>query len=171
MFATTINQNTMPPIFYEEEQKAEIRSINEVFPEYTMYSVSYYKNTFKDMLYNLYNYNQKDEIDNCTDTNILSGVDMSKYYKKITEIEILGHLYEFESNFIYSITEEDGSIIAENEYFNVFGYGDTIDEAEKELYEYINYLWEFYAEEDDENLDDSAIALKHKLIENIRKIY
>ena len=35
----------------------------------------------------------------------------------------------------------------------------------------MNDLWECYAEEDDKNLDESAIKLKEKLLGNIRKIY
>ncbi len=171
MVATTINQANIPPIIYEDETKAEIRSIDKVFPEYTIGSVSEYKNNIKDILYSLYSNIKKSTILYSTDINILSGVAMSRYYKTKNEIEILGHLYKFESNFIYSITKEDEGIIAENEYFNIFGYGDTAEEAEQELYEYINDLWECYVEEDDENLDESAISLKEKLLKNIRKIY
>ena len=174
MVATTINQDTIPPIFYEDGIKAEIRSINDVFPEYTMDSVSGYKSNIKDILYSYYsNYSNfyKSIMLNNTNINMLSGVIMSKYYKAKSEIEILEHLYKFKSNFIYSITKEEEGFIAENEYFNIFGYGDTAEEAEKELYEYINDLWECYVEEDDENLDESAIKLKENLLENIRKIY
>ena len=174
MVATTINQDTIPPIFYEDEIKAEIRSIKDVFPEYTMDSVSGYKSNIKDILYSYYsNYSNfyKSIMLNNTNINMLSGVIMSKYYKAKSEIEILEHLYKFKSNFIYSITKEEEGFIAENEYFNIFGYGDTAEEAEKELYEYINDLWECYVEENDENLDESAIKLKENLLENIRKIY
>ena len=106
-----------------------------------------------------------------TDTNILLGDFMSKYYINKNEIKIFNHLYKFTSDFMYSIVRNEDGFIAENEYFNIFGYGDTVEEAEKELYEYVNDLWECYAEEDDKNLDESAIKLKEKLLENIRKIY
>ena len=121
--------------------------------------------------YSLYNDMQKNIVQYSTNINVFSGVAMSKYYKNKNEIKILDHLYKFESNFIYSITKEDDCIIAENEYFNIFGYGDTIEKAENELFEYINDLWESYVEDSDENLDKSAIELKEKLISNIRKIY
>lgn len=173
MIATTINQTNIPPMYYEDEPNAEIRSINEVFPEYTIDSVSEYKNNIKDILFSLYTnfYRSATLYDTNLNINVLSGVNMSKYYKVKSEIRILDHLYVFKSNFIYSITKEDEGFIAENEYFNIFGYGETAEEAEKELYEYINDLWECYAEEDDENLDESAIILKGKLLESIRKIY
>lgn len=171
MIATTINQANIPPIFYEDEIKAEIRSIKDVFPEYTMDSVSKYKNNIRDILYSYYNNFCKSTMPNDTNISILSGVTMSKYYKVKSEIKVLEHLFKFKSSFIYSITKEKEGFIAENEYFNIFGYGDTAEEAEKELYEYIDDLWECYVEEDDENLDESAIKLKEKLLENIRKIY
>ena len=171
MIATTITQSNTPPIYYEEQQKAEIRSINEIFPEYTSYGVSEYKNNIKDIIYSLYSNISKKTMPYSTNINMLSGVVMSKYYKRKNEIHVLDHLYKFDFNFIYSITREDNCIIAENEFFNIFGYGDSVEEAEQELYEYINDLWECYVEENDENLDDSAIELKHKLMNNIRKVY
>ena len=171
MVATTINHASTPPIYYEKEEKAEIRSINELFPEYTSCSVSDFKNDIKNIIYGLYNDIQKNIVQYSTDINIFSGVAMSKYYKNKNEIKVLDHLYKFEYNFIYSITKEEDCIVAENEYFNIFGYGDTVEEAENDLFEYINNLWESYVDEDDENLDESAIALKEKLLSNIRKIY
>ena len=136
-----------------------------------MDSVSKYKNNIRDILYSYYNNFCKSTMPNDTNISILSGVTMSKYYKVKSEIKVLEHLFKFKSSFIYSITKEKEGFIAENEYFNIFGYGDTAEEAEKELYEYIDDLWECYVEEDDENLDESAIKLKEKLLENIRKIY
>lgn len=171
MVDTTINHTSTPPIYYEKEEKVEIRSINELYPEYTNCSVRDFKNNLRDVIYRFYNDIQKNIIQYSTDINVFSGVAMPKYYKNKNEIKILDHLYKFEYNFIYSITKEDDCIIAENEYFNIFGYGDTIEEAENELFEYINYLWESYVEDSDENLDQSAIELKEKLISNIRKIY
>lgn len=170
MIATTVNPVNTPLIYYEEN-KSEIRSINEVFPEYTSYSVNDYKDNVKDVLYNLYSNVFKNIRPYSTDINILSGIAMSKYYKRISEVKVQDHLYKFESNFIYSITKEEECIVAENEFFNIFGYGDTIEEAEKELYSYINDLWECYVEDNDENLDESAIILKEKLLTNIRKVY
>ena len=81
MVATTINQDTIPPIFYDDGIKAEIRSINDVFPEYTIDSVSGYKSNIKDILYSYYsNYSNfyKSIMLNNTNINMLSGVIMSK---------------------------------------------------------------------------------------------
>lgn len=171
MVSTTTNQEKISPIFYQDEREAEIRSIKDVYPEYTSYSGSAYLNNPLGILYNNYSNFNNSTIQEGIDTNILLGAFMSKYYINKKEIKIFNHLYKFTSDFMYSIIRDEDGFIAENEYFNIFGYGDTVEEAEKGLYEYVNDLWECYAEEDDKNLDESAIKLKEKLLENIRKIY
>ena len=173
MVSTTTNQEKVSPIFYQYEGKAEIRSIEDVYPEYTNYNNSAYLNSLLNILYNniIIIIINDSTIQKGTDTNILLGDFMSKYYINKNEIKIFNHLYKFTSDFMYSIIRDEDGFIAENEYFNIFGYGDTVEEAEKELYEYVNDLWECYAEEDDKNLDESAIKLKEKLLGNIRKIY
>ncbi len=99
------------------------------------------------------------------------GEDMQKiYYYTKERIEFIEKIYEFNSKFIYSIKKEDDVYVAENEFFGIFGYGDTIAEAEKELYQSVDDLWAVYVEEKDENLDEGALVLKKKIIDNIRKI-
>ena len=43
-------------------------------------------------------------------------------------------------------------------------------EAENQLYESVDDLWNVYVEESDENLDDGAINLKKEIVNKIRKI-
>ena len=166
MLATTQSQINIPPIIFCDDQKSEIRSINDIIPEYNNYCIS----NCTDLLYNLYNKKVKSR-NSETNTNILYGIDMTKFYKTKNIIKISNHLYKFIDPFIYSIQKKEGEVITRNEYFNIFGYGETLEEAEEDLFEYVNELWESYVEEDDENLDDSAIKLKNNLLRTIRKIY
>ena len=92
------------------------------------------------------------------------------YYYSKRQIEVNNNKYLFENEFIYLIKFEDDMYIAENSLFNIFGYGNTITEAENDLYENIDDLWDVYVEADDNNLDDGALLLKKNLMENIRKI-
>ena len=59
MVDTTINHTSTPPIYYEKEEKVEIRSINELYPEYTNCSVRDFKNNLRDVIYRFYNDIQK----------------------------------------------------------------------------------------------------------------
>lgn len=170
MVATTVNNISIPPIYYEEEEKIDIRSISEIFPEYTSCNIGDFKNSLIDVIFNIYSRDNKNTVQYGTNFSFFSGIAMPKYYKSISEVKISDYLYKFEFNFIYSITKEEECIIAENEFFNIFGYGQTIEEAENELFEYINVLWEAYVEENDENLDQSAIVLKKKILKSIRKL-
>lgn len=71
---------------------------------------------------------------------------------------------------IYTIKKLKNGFVAENKDFNIFGYGNTIEKAEKELFKYVNDIYECYAKEDDKNLDENAIKLKVKLLKHIIKI-
>ena len=172
MILTNLSQYNTSLFYYDEVKNAEIRSIDEVFPEYTSCSTSNkFNDNVKDIIYELINNVSIDKLPYSTNTDWVSGVAMQKYYKGIREVKLPDHLYKFDTVFIYSIKKEDECIIAENEFFNIFGYGNTVEDAEKELFEYINDLWECYVEENDENLDESAILLKQKLLNSIRKVY
>lgn len=167
MLLDTMTKIETPPVFYEDEQKAEIRSINKLIPEYNTQYVNCYTSLLQ--LYNKKNKNIKLYSINIDEFNL--GVSMSKYYKNKNIIKILKHLYKCEKPFIYSIKKCENGVIAENEYLNIYGYGENAAEAEQELFKYVNDLWENYVEEDDKNLDKSAIVLKEKIKDSMRKIY
>ena len=101
---------------------------------------------------------------------------MNKYYEfrntlsALQKIEISDSVYEFKCDFIYTIKLEDNVYIAENDLFNIFGYGETMAEAEKQLYKSIDDLWVIYVEENDENLDKGALELKKEIMNKIRRI-
>lgn len=167
MISTATIQSSPPPrVLWDYNEKAEIRSIETMFPEYNNNVSNIKDHILRIILENREIFNLK----NSSIDNTIGDVMDTSYYITKNQIDILGHLYEFESGFIYSVREEDNMYIVENEFFNIFGYGETKEEAENELYIYINDLWEGYAEETEENLDNSGLILKNKLLNNIRKI-
>ena len=114
---------------------------------------------------------KKEEYKTSSMNNNAIGENMKKtYYYTKHKIEIFDSVYEFKYDFIYTIKFEEDVYIAESNLFNMFGYGDTIAEAENQLYELIDNLWIVYVEENDENLDSGALELKKEIIDNIRKI-
>lgn len=114
---------------------------------------------------------KKEEYKTSSMNNNSIGENMKKtYYYTKQKIEIFDSVYEFKCDFIYTIKYEDNVYIAENNLFNIFGYGETIAEAENQLYESIDDLWAVYVEENDENLNDGALELKKQIMDNIRKI-
>ncbi|MFR3156033.1 MAG: hypothetical protein ACLTON_03665 [Christensenellales bacterium] len=113
----------------------------------------------------------KDEYKTSSMNNNSIGENMKKtYYYTKQRIEILDSIYEFKCDFIYTIKLDGNVYIAENDLFNIFGYGETMAEAENQLYESVDDLWNVYVEESDENLDDGAINLKKEIVNKIRKI-
>ena len=80
--------------------------------------------------------------------------------------------FEFNIDFIYEIYKDisENLYIAQNEFFNICGYGDTAKEAEQDLYNTLYELWQVYAEENDDNLDNKAKKIKKKLITSVRKL-
>lgn len=114
---------------------------------------------------------KKEEYETSSMNNNAIGENMKKtYYYNKHRIEIFDNVYEFKCDLIYTVKYEDDVYIAENNLFNIFGYGETIAEAENQLYESINDLWDIYVEENDENLNDGALELKKQIMSNIRKI-
>lgn len=114
---------------------------------------------------------KKEEYKTGSMNNNSIGENMKKtYYYTKQKIEISDSVYEFKCDFIYTIKLEDNVYIAENDLFNIFGYGETMAEAEKQLYESVDDLWDVYVEENDENLDEGALELKKKIMSKIRKI-
>ena len=97
------------------------------------------------------------------------NMQQKKYWKEIEKLQCENHVYEFKKNFIYVIYLCNGIFVAENEYFDIYGYGDTIQEAEQDMARTLENLWNIYVLEEDTNLDDGAKELKQKLQENIIK--
>lgn len=165
---TATIQNNIPVIALDYIKKAEIRSIEEVFPEYNN-SARLDSNLIN--LIDSWLLNKKQLYINTASTSDFPGETMFKpYYIKKQQIDINSNSYEFVSEFIYLIKLEDGMYIAENEFFEIFGYGETVEQAEEELFLCIDDLWNVYVEELDQNLDKSALLLKNKLLENVRKM-
>lgn len=104
--------------------------------------------------------------------NKLLGEFMEKYYYTKRKIYYNNTTFEFNIDFFYEIYKDisEDLYIAQNEFFDIYGYGDTLFEAEQDLYNTLYELWEIYAEEDDNNLDNKAKAIKEKLITYIRKL-
>lgn len=109
----------------------------------------------------------KNSINNEGDTE-----SMEKNYYTKKQIEYKNTVFEFKNDFMYYIYKDnsDDIYIAMNDFFDIVGYGDSLGEAEEDLYNTIYELWEIYVDEKDENLDNNAIILKKKLMDNIRKI-
>lgn len=60
---------------------------------------------------------------------------------------------------------ENGLYILDNDLFNLFSFGKTVDEALCSLETQFEILWENYVLEDDEKLTVGAIELKNQLKE------
>lgn len=138
------------------------------------YSIEFPKNSYTTIgvEYNnlqliLESINRTSNIKNTNTTCIGEVMQQRKYCKEINEIKYENHIYKFNTNFIYVIYLCDGIFVAENEYFNIFGYGDTIKEAENDMASTLEDLWNIYVLENDYNLDDGAKELKQKLQKNI----
>jgi hypothetical protein len=114
-------------------------------------------------------YNNVSNTDSTNTTCIGESMQQIKYCKELKKIEYNNHIYEFNENFIYVIYLCDGIFVAENEYFNVYGYGDTVKDAEEDMACTLEDLWNIYVLEDDNNLDDGAKELKLKLQKNITR--
>lgn len=50
-----------------------------------------------------------------------------------------------------------------NKELNIYGFGDSWMECMDEIREYLEFLWETYAMEDDKHLTKGAVELKNKL--------
>lgn len=111
--------------------------------------------------------NRDSNIENANTTCIGDVMQQIKYCKEVNKIQYENHIYKFDVKFIYVIYLCDGIFVAENEYFNIFGYGDTMKEAENDMASTLEDLWNVYVLEDDNNLDDGAKELKQKLQKNI----
>lgn len=100
------------------------------------------------------------------------GEDMEKIYYIKKKICYNNITFEFNIDFIYEIYKDisENLYIAQNEFFNICGYGDTAKEAEQDLYNTLYELWQVYAEENNDNLDDKAKKIKKKLITSVRKL-
>ena len=167
--STTTTQTKIPAIIMDYNEKCEVRSIEDIFPEYTNSKAVKYNDIIIDVI-NKWITNLDRMETRTTSLNDKLGEFMNlPYFVTKKNISTNGNIYEFLTDFIYVVKCENNMYIAENEFFNIFGYGETIEEAENELFSCIEDLWNVYVEEENENLDGNAIILKDKIINSIRK--
>lgn len=167
---TATIQSDIPIIALDYNQKAEIRSIEEVFPEYTNSASKVINSSIINLLNNWFSNKKEKDIKTASISDFSGEMMFKPYYVKKQQVNINSNSYEFVSEFIYIIKLEDDMYIAENEFFEIFGYGETVEQAEQELFLCIEDLWNVYVEELDDNLDESALILKDKLLKNVRKM-
>lgn len=136
----------------------------------TANNLKMYKDTVKDLLYKLLNDMLKNAHSSINTQTL--GESMDKTYYTKNKIFYNDTTFVFNIEFIYEVYKDvsENLYIAQNEFFDICGYGDTINEAEQDLYNTLYELWEIYAEENDDNLDSKAKQIKEKLITNVRKL-
>lgn len=129
-----------------------------------------YEETIMDLLYKILR--NKETYKHSSINTEYIGENMQKYYYTKRSVSYNNITFEFQIDFIYEIYKDlsENLFIAQNEFFNICGYGDTINEAEQDLYNTLYELWKIYAEESDDKLDKKAKEIKQKLLTNIRKL-
>ena len=92
---------------------------------------------------------------------------MPDYSKKI-----FTELYDYESKSYVKLSTSVEFVVSSDEYgfyysndvYNVHAYGETQEEAEKQLYAELMHQYNSYAHDDDNYLDSRARKLKYNLL-------
>ena len=113
---------------------------------------------------NLYFSSNKSMVD--VNNNII-GDTMPDYSKKI-----FTELYDYESKSYVKLSTSVEFVVSSDEYgfyysndvYNVHAYGETQEEAEKQLYAELMHQYNSYAHDDDNYLDSRARKLKYNLL-------
>jgi hypothetical protein len=90
--------------------------------------------------------------------------------KEKMKIKTNNSVYQFTTKLVYTIIKEEGTYVAKNDFFDIIGYGNSINEAEEDLFSSIDNIWNIYAIEKDENLDTNAKEYKRKILKYIEKL-
>lgn len=99
------------------------------------------------------------QIDSITDVDTVSMEPL-----RIVRFEHEGRQYRLKAPLKVFVEHSEGTWIYHNEEINLWGYARRRADAIRELHETFNYLWQSFAEEDDDVLDEKAQLLKHKLL-------
>ncbi|CAI4030033.1 hypothetical protein DNFV4_00457 [Nitrospira tepida] len=84
---------------------------------------------------------------------------------RLTRFEHSGRRFEIRKPIQVQVEYVDGLWVYRNETLNLWGYGERRDEALRDLHANFAYLWQEFAEENDEVLDEKALGLKRRLLE------
>lgn len=84
---------------------------------------------------------------------------------RLTRFEYCGTRFELRKPLQVQVEYVDSLWVYRNEALNLWGCGERREEALRDLHANFAYLWNEFAEERDEVLDEKALALKRRLIE------
>ena len=92
--------------------------------------------------------------------------------KKIYLQEFSDNIRTIKSNkpLEFIVNQTNAGYEAENTQFDIFVFGSTEEELNKEIQYDIAYIWQQFADEEDRNLDDAAIKLKKMLLETFIEV-
>lgn len=99
------------------------------------------------------------QIDSITDVDTVSMEPL-----RIMRFEHAGRQYRLKAPLTVLVEHSEGTWIYHNEEINLWGYARRRADAIRELHETFDYLWQSFAEEDDDVLDEKAQLLKRKLL-------
>jgi hypothetical protein len=83
---------------------------------------------------------------------------------RVARFEHHGAQYHLERPVMLEVEYADSLWVYHNETLNLWGHGERREDALRDLNENFAFLWREYAEEADDVLDESAKALKQRLL-------
>lgn len=84
---------------------------------------------------------------------------------RISSLDSGGRLFTFKEPLVVDVDFDDENWIYHNPRLNLWGHGDTREDALRDMQENFAYLWDEIAQEQDDLLDDRAIELKQNLLQ------
>jgi len=97
-------------------------------------------------------------------TSVLTVDTVSMEPLRLSRFEHEGIIYNLKAPIQVQVEYVDGLWGYRNEALNLWGYGEKREEALKDLHANFAYLWNEFAKEADNVLDEKALALKQRLL-------
>ena len=83
----------------------------------------------------------------------------------ISQFQHAGASYQLNQPLAVELDVTDGLWVYHSAAINLWGYGETREDALSDLHENFAYLWREFASERDEALDDQARQIKQRLLQ------
>lgn len=99
------------------------------------------------------------QLDRITDVETVSMEPL-----RLTRFEHEGRRHELKEPLMVLVEHSEDTWLYHNDEINLWGYARRRADAIRELHETFDYLWQSFAEEDDDVLDEKAQLLKRKLL-------
>lgn len=84
---------------------------------------------------------------------------------RIIDVENQGIRYPLTKPLLVDVDRSDDSWVLHNDSLNLWGYGDSKEDALQDLYSNFAYIVDAFGDEDDDQLDSKALQIKKSLHE------